>query len=155
MRYLMRVDARKRGAFGCVDFGFTLLELLVVMVVVGLLASYVAPRYFDQIGKSETKTARAQIEALGQALDAYRIDVGHYPNTEQGLQALVGRPPQEERWAGPYLQKSLPPDPWGWAYQYRSPGEASREYEVISWGRDGRPGGEGDASDVTSWQTGR
>src|SRR4029079_5364147 len=92
--------------------GFTLLELLVVLVILGLLAGYVAPKYFSQIGKSETKVAKAQIEAFDKALGTYRIDVGHYPTSEQGLAALVTNPADEPKWAGPYLSKQVPLDPW-------------------------------------------
>src|ERR1700746_444989 len=102
---------------------FTLLELLVVMVIIGLLAGYVGPKYFAQIGKSEIKTARAQIDALEKALDQYRLDTGHYPSTEQGLAALQVRPANEPKWDGPYLKKSVPLDPWGSAYVYKIPGE--------------------------------
>ena len=101
---------------GAVSRGFTLLELLVVMVIIGLLAGYVAPKYFSQIGKSEVKIARAQIDALEKALDQYRLDVGRYPSTEQGLAALVAPPANEPKWQGPYLKKAVPPDPWGHAY---------------------------------------
>ncbi|HZV98500.1 MAG TPA: type II secretion system major pseudopilin GspG [Methylophilaceae bacterium] len=130
--------------------GFTLLELLVVMVIIGLLAGYVGPRYFSQIGKSEVKAARAQIDALGKALDQYRLDTGHYPPTELGLKALNVRPANEPRWDGPYLKKDVPPDPWGNAYLYRQPGEHG-EYDLYSYGKDGQPGGDGDAVDITSW----
>ena len=102
--------------------GFTLLELLVVLVVLGLLAGIVAPKYFAQLGRSEVKVAKAQIEGLGKALDLYRLEVGHYPSTEQGLQALVTAPSDEPHWTGPYLQKKLPQDPWGRNYSYRYPG---------------------------------
>ncbi|MEO3715596.1 type II secretion system major pseudopilin GspG [Roseateles flavus] len=135
--------------------GFTLLELLVVMVIIGLLASYVAPRFFDQIGKSETKAARAQLDALDKALATYRLDTGHYPSTEQGLRALTERPAEEARWAGPYLSKALPPDPWGHAYLYRLPGEAGHDYELQSLGKDGQPGGTGENTDVSVWDSGR
>lgn len=131
--------------------GFTLLELLVVLVVLGLLAGIVAPKYFAQLGRSEVKVARAQIEGLAKALDLYRLEVGHYPSTEQGLQALVSAPSDESRWTGPYLQKSLPQDPWGRAYSYRYPGEHG-EYDLLSMGKDGQPGGEGENAEVTSWQ---
>jgi len=131
--------------------GFTLLELLVVMVIIGLLVGYVGPKYFAQIGKSEVKTARAQIDALGKALDQYRLDTGHYPNTEQGLSALNAAPADEPKWQGPYLQKKLPDDPWGKAYQYKYPGEHS-EYDLWSWGKDGQPGGSDESADVVNWQ---
>jgi len=130
--------------------GFTLLELLVVMVIIGLLAAYVAPKYFSQIGKSETKTAMAQIDALGKALDQYRLDVGHYPSTEQGLASLYARPANEAKWDGPYLQKKVPNDPWGRPYVYRQPGEHG-EYDLLSYGKDGQPGGSGEDSDITNW----
>lgn len=130
--------------------GFTLLELLVVMVIIGLLAGYVAPRYFSQLGKSEIKTAQAQLNALGKALDHYRLDVGRYPGGEQGLRALVERPQNEPKWHGPYLEKAVPLDPWGRAYQYKSPGDHG-EYDLYSFGKDGQPGGAGDAADVTNW----
>lgn len=130
--------------------GFTLLELLVVMVIIGLLAGYVGPRFFGQIGKSEVKVTRAQIDALQKSLDQYRLDVGHYPSTEQGLAALVAKPADEARWAGPYLSKALPKDPWRNDYQYKSPGEHG-EYDLFSYGRDGRLGGEGEDADIVSW----
>ncbi len=130
--------------------GFTLLELLVVMVIIGLLAGYVGPRFFGQIGKSEVKVARAQLDALQKALDQYRIDAGHYPSSEQGLPALREKPVDEARWAGPYLSKAVPKDPWGHDYQYRSPGEHG-EYDLLSFGHDGRPGGDGEDADLTSW----
>ncbi|TXI23483.1 MAG: type II secretion system protein GspG [Roseateles sp.] len=130
--------------------GFTLLELLVVMVIIGLLAGYVGPKFFGQIGKSEVKAAKAQLDALQKALDQYRLDVGRYPSTDQGLAVLVTKPADEPKWGGPYLSKALPKDPWGNDYQYRSPGEHG-EYDVYSFGRDGRPGGEGEDADITSW----
>ncbi|RZI80482.1 MAG: type II secretion system protein GspG [Rubrivivax sp.] len=135
-----------------ISSGFTLLELLVVMVIIGLLASYVAPRFFTQVGKSEVKTARAQIDAFGKALDTYRLDTGHYPTTVQGLKALIDRPEGEAKWSGPYLQKSVPPDPWGQTYIYQSPGGAGRDYDLTSTGKDAQPGGEGDAADIRSWE---
>lgn len=130
--------------------GFTLLELMVVMVIIGLLAAYVAPRYFSQVGKSEVKLARAQIDALEKALDQYRADTGRYPSTEQGLAALMAAPGNEPRWGGPYLKRSLPLDPWARPYVYRQPGEHG-EIDLSSLGRDGLPGGSGDAADITNW----
>ena len=128
--------------------GFTLLELLVVMVILGMLAAYVGPRYFSQLGKSEQKTAKVQIEGLGKALDTYRLDTGHYPTTEQGLNALMVKPGDEPKWNGPYLQKAVPPDPWGKPYQYRSPGQEG-DFDLFSHGKDGVSGGEGDSADVS------
>jgi len=129
--------------------GFTLLELLVVIVIIGLLAAYVGPRYFAQVGKSERGTAKAQIEGFSKALDTYRLDTGHYPTTEQGLNALVVKPNDEGKWNGPYLQKAVPPDPWGKPYVYRQPGQSGAEFDLMSYGRDGQPGGEGDDADVS------
>lgn len=130
--------------------GFTLLELLVVMVIIGLLVSYVGPRYFSQVGKSEVKTARAQIDALEKALDQYRLETGHYPTTEQGLAALVTQPVNEPRWGGPYLRKSVPPDPWGNPYVYKQPGEHG-DFDLLSYGNDGQPGGSDEAADIVNW----
>ena len=130
--------------------GFTLLELLVVMVIIGLLAGYVGPKYFDQISKSEIKTARSQINALGKALDQYRLDTGHYPNSEQGMNALIQMPSDEPKWDGPYLLKKIPLDPWGRAYLYKSPGD-SGEYDLYSLGKDGSVGGSKEAQDIVSW----
>ena len=130
--------------------GFTLLELLVVMVIIGMLAGFVAPKFFAQIGKSETKTARAQIDALEKSLDQYRLDVGSYPSTEQGLLVLNERPVGVVKWSGPYLKKSVPLDPWSNPYIYKSPGEHG-EYDLLSFGKDGQPGGTGEAEDLVSW----
>ena len=130
--------------------GFTLLELLVVMVIIGLLASYVAPKYFSQVGKSEVKAAQAQIDALEKALDQYRLDTGHYPATEQGLAVLVTRPSSEPKWQGPYLKKGAPPDPWGKPYIYKYPGERA-ELDLYSYGKDGQAGGTGESADITNW----
>ena len=137
---------RRHAAAG----GFTLLELLVVMVIIGLLAGYVGPKLFAQIGKSEVKATRAQIDALGKALDQYRIDLGRYPSSLEGLAALNTRPASDTRWAGPYLAKAVPTDPWGHAYRYRAPGEHG-DYDLLSLGRDGQPGGSGDNADIGNW----
>ena len=130
--------------------GFTLLELLVVMVIIGLLAAYVGPKYFSQVGKSEVKTARAQIVAFEKSLEQYRLDVGAYPTTEQGLAALVAKPANVAKWDGPYLAKAVPLDPWGHAYVYKSPGDHG-DVDLISLGRDGQPGGEGLDADIGNW----
>jgi general secretion pathway protein G len=129
--------------------GFTLLELLVVIVILGLLAAYVGPRYFSQIGKSETAVARTQIEAFEKALDQFRIDMGRYPTTEEGLNALMVRPAEGAKWNGPYLKKAVPNDPWGRPYIYRAPGTKS-EFDIVSLGQDGAPGGTGENVDVTN-----
>lgn len=143
MKHLSRMhpfDARK-------SHGFTLLELLVVMVIIGLLASYVGPRYFAQLGKSEQSVAKAQIEALAKALDSYRLDMGAYPATDTGLNALVNKPSTDSKWRGPYLQKAVPMDPWGRAYLY-TVNSVSGDFELISYGKDGQAGGEQDNADV-------
>jgi general secretion pathway protein G len=129
--------------------GFTLLELLVVVVIIGLLAGFVAPRYFGQVGKSEVNVAKAQLDALEKALDQYRLDTGRYPSAELGLKALVERPPSESKWNGPYLRKAIPLDPWGKPYVYRIPGEKS-EFDLVSYGKDGQPGGSGENADITN-----
>lgn len=131
--------------------GFTLLELLVVVVIIGLLAAFVAPKYFGQIGRSKTQIAKAQIESFEKALDQYRIDTGRYPNTEQGLVALFVQPANTANWHGPYLKKSIPVDPWGKAYNFKSPGSDGREYEITSHGGDGKENGAGEDADVLSW----
>lgn len=142
----------RRAPFACQRrAGFTLLELLVVLVIIGLLAGFVGPKYFSQIGKAEIKAARAQIDALGKALDQFRLDNGYYPSTEQGLAALVERPANAAKWDGPYLSKAIPPDPWGNPYVFIMPGEHG-EYDLLSHGKDGRPGGEGEAAEITNWQ---
>lgn len=128
--------------------GFTLIELLVVVVIIGLLTAVVGPRFFGQIGKSEQGAAKAQIDALAKALDAYRLDVGRYPTTEQGLVALTAKPSDASRWNGPYLQRAAPPDPWGHAYVYKSPG-AQGDFDLLSLGKDGQPGGDGEDSDIS------
>jgi general secretion pathway protein G len=130
--------------------GFTLLELLVVMVIIGLLAGYVGPKYFSQIGKSEIKAARAQIDGFEKALDQYRLDTGHYPDSTQGLAVLVARPANEPKWAGPYLKKAVPLDPWGNPYIYKQPGDHG-DFDLLSYGKDGKPGGSDEAADITNW----
>jgi general secretion pathway protein G len=136
--------------------GFTLIELLVVIVVIGILAALVAPNVFRHVGAAKDAAARSQIEMLGAALDAYRLDTGRYPTTEQGLAALWLQPAAEPRsasWHGPYLRKDVPLDPWQHPYLYRSPAQASRGgYDLLSYGEDGREGGEGDATDILSWK---
>ncbi len=129
--------------------GFTLLELLVVIVIIGLLAAYVGPKYFAQLGRSEVTVAKAQIESFEKALDTFRLDVGRYPSTAEGLVALLVAPTNTLRWNGPYLRRDLPMDPWGHPYQYRFPGSKS-DIEIISLGRDGQPGGSGDDADISN-----
>jgi general secretion pathway protein G len=128
--------------------GFTLLELLVVVVIVGLLAGLVVPRYFDTLEKSKSKIARAQLDAFEKALEQYRLDVGSLPSNDQGLAALLAAPGGVTNWHGPYLKKPAPPDPWGRAYVYKL-ASSGREADVISYGADGQPGGTGEAKDIS------
>lgn len=132
------------------DRGFTLIELLIVMIILGLLAALVAPKMFQKVGSSKQKAAKAQIAMLGTALDAFRLDVGRYPNAEEGLDALR-KNPGLDNWDGPYLPKDIPPDPWGKQYVYRYPGEHG-DYDLYSMGADGQDGGEGENADVVSWE---
>jgi general secretion pathway protein G len=128
--------------------GFTLLELLIVMVIIGLIVGVVGPRYFGQLSKSEIKAAKAQISSLRKALDVYRLDNGSYPDQQAGLNALMVAPQGNTKWKGPYLEKEVPVDPWGNAYIYRIPGE-KREFDLISLGADGRSGGSEENADIT------
>src|SRR5215469_16411744 len=134
------------------SFGFTLLELLVVMVIIGLLAGFVAPRYFEQVEKARVKTAHGQIDALDKALEQFRLDVGRLPTTEEGLAALNAAPFGMTNWGGPYLKKAVPLDPWGHPYVYAAPGTHQNDFDLTSYGRDGQPGGTGEDADITNWQ---
>ena len=131
--------------------GFTLIEILVVIIIIGMLAALVGPRLFGKVSMAKQKTAKAQIELFGTALDAFRLDVGKYPTTEEGLKALREKPSGAEGWQGPYLPKEIPLDPWNNAYIYKCPGEHG-EYDLISHGLDRVEGGEGENQDVVSWK---
>jgi general secretion pathway protein G len=131
--------------------GFTLIELLMVMIIIGLLAAFVAPKFMGKVGKAKLQAAQAQIELFGAALDAFRLDVGRYPTTEEGLAALRVKPDQAERLDGPYLKKNIPFDPWQHEYSYKCPGDHG-DYDIISNGADGREGGEGEDHDIVSWK---
>lgn len=130
--------------------GFTLLELLVVILIIGLLTGIVAPRFLSQIGRSEVTTARAQIDALDKALQSFRIDMGRYPTSSEGLQALVVAPTNDARWHGPYLKSDVPNDPWGSPYQYVWPSTLGKDFDLKSLGRDRLPGGAGEDADITN-----
>jgi general secretion pathway protein G len=134
------------------DRGFTLIELMIVLFILGLLAALVAPRLMGRVGKAKQKTAQAQIQLLATALDLFHLDVGRYPTTEEGLKALRDKPENLPAWAGPYLDKPVPNDPWAKAYNYKCPGEHS-PYDLYSLGADGAPGGEGENQDITNWQS--
>lgn len=135
--------------------GFTLIEILVVLAVIAVLAALVAPNVFDRLGQAKSDAAKAQIEMLGAALDAYRLDNGRYPTTDQGLEALWEEPtfePLPRNWRGPYLRRDVPTDPWGNEYIYVSPSQLGPfGYDLITLGADGQPGGEGEDADITNW----
>lgn len=131
--------------------GFTLIEIMVVLVIIGLLMALVGPNLIRRSEVAKTQAAAIQIEQLGTVLDTFRLDVGRYPTTQEGLAALMAPPPGVTRWNGPYLKKPVPNDPWDRPYQYRSPGDGGRPYDLYSLGADGAPGGSGEARDVTSW----
>jgi general secretion pathway protein G len=141
---VIKTKQRKEG-------GFTLIELLIVMVILGLLAALVGPRMFGKTGKAKQKAAKAQISLFETAVDTYRLDVGKFPTTEQGLQALREKPQDQPKWDGPYLPKEVPLDPWGNPYEYRCPSEHG-DYEIVSYGADGAVGGEGEDSDIVNWK---
>ena len=144
------VDARRRRRSG-----FTLIEILVVIVVIAILATLVAPNIFQNVGAAKSATAKSQIEMLGAALDAYRLDNGAYPTTQQGLAALWEKPTIDPpaNWRAPYLRKAVPMDPWGRPYVYVFPGEQNPNgYDLISYGGDGVPGGDGENADILSWK---
>jgi general secretion pathway protein G len=132
--------------------GFTLLELLVVLGIIAMLAGLVGPQVMKHMGESKVKAAKVQIEDLAQTLDMYKLDVGSYPTSEQGLNALIESPDGAQRWNGPYLRKSkVPLDPWQHEYKYTSPGEHGK-FDVSSMGADGKEGGEGEDKDLNSWE---
>lgn len=139
--------------------GFTLIELLVVITVIAILAGLVAPMVFSHVGDAKVSAARAQIELFGLALEAYRLDNDYYPSTAQGLEALRTKPagdPEARNWRGPYLKKTVPLDPWGRPYVYKSPGDVNAQgYDLLTYGRDGQPGGSNEDADITSWESAR
>lgn len=131
--------------------GFTLIELLVVLVILGLLAGIIAPNLIGKVRTADVKTTKQQIEQLGTALDMFRLDVGRYPTTSEGLQALIQQPADANGWNGPYLKKNIiPKDAWGHEFHYKSPGDHGA-YDLFSYGADNAPGGEGDNADIVSW----
>ena len=145
-RIRMRIKKRLRGSAG-----FTLIELLVVMIILGLLASLVGPRLFGKVDKAKQQTAQAQIELLSTALASFRLDIGRFPTEEEGLNSLVERPSNLQKWDGSYLAKEIPKDPWGNDYIYKMPGEHG-PYDLMSYGMDGVSGGEGNDLDIVSWK---
>lgn len=144
-------NRKKRNYLKCQQ-GITLIELMVVMVILGLLAALVAPRMFGKVGQAKRKAAYTQIELFGTALDAFRLDIGRYPTTSEGLEALLTSPSGEDTWLGPYLKKSeIPKDPWREPYRYDSPGSHG-DYDLYSYGADKAAGGEGENKDIVSWK---
>jgi general secretion pathway protein G len=144
----MKIDFGKRGQRN--KRGFTLVELLIVMVIIGMLAALVFPKLISKVGKGKQSAAKAQIELLGQALDQFRLDTGKYPTTSEGLNALVVNP-GIPNWDGTYLRKAVPNDPWGRPYHYESPGSHG-DYDLLTYGADGSPGGEDESKDLGSWE---
>ena len=145
-------ESRQRTNYGLIQSGFTLIELLVVLAIIGLLAGLVGPQVMKHLGGAKSKTAKVQIGDIAQALDMYRLDVGGYPSSDQGLAALVDNPGNMNSWNGPYLSKnSVPKDPWNNEYHFRSPGEHGN-FDLYSYGLDNRQGGEGENQDVNSWE---
>ncbi len=134
------------------EAGFTLIELMIVLFILGLLAALVAPRLMGRVGKAKQKTAQTQIQMLATALDLYHLDVGRYPTEEEGLKALYTKPESLSGWSGPYLDKAAPKDPWGRDYIYKCPGEHG-PYDLSSLGPTGQPGGEGDNAAINNWET--
>ncbi len=146
-----RATPRRRGRVG--TEGLTFIEMMVVLAIIGLLLALVGPQFIGQVGKAESQAARNQIALFETALDTFRLDVGRYPTTSEGLQALRGRPFGLDRWDGPYLRKDVPNDPWGKGYLYRSPGQ-NGPFDLFSYGADGAAGGDGDARDLNNWESG-
>ncbi|WP_241269836.1 type II secretion system major pseudopilin GspG [Caballeronia sp. M1242] len=130
--------------------GFTLLELLVVLLIIALLAGYVGPKLFGEVGKARSKTAASQMKGIESALDRYRLDTGHFPGTDAGLAALMTNVGNATGWEGPYMSSAIPNDPWGKPYIYRSPGEGGKDYDLMTYGADGKPGGSGEDADIVN-----
>src|SRR5579885_3914223 len=133
------------------EAGVTLIEMLVVVTIIALFAALVLPKMMGQADKARKTAARAQINAYMTALGSYKLDTGTFPTTEQGLQALRVKPEGVERWDGPYLPQEIPLDPWGHPYVYKFPGDHGDEPDIVSYGNDGRPGGDGEDADILSW----
>jgi general secretion pathway protein G len=134
------------------EAGVTLIEMMVVVIIMGLFAYFVLPKFMGQADRAKRTAARAQISAYGTALSAYKLDVGTYPTTEQGLQALRTAPEGVANWQGPYIQQDVTPDSWGHPYVYKYPGDHGDEPDLLSYGADGQPGGEGNNADIVSWK---
>lgn len=141
----------ERARWAPMTQGFTLLELLVVVAIIGLLAAYVGPKYYSQVGKSEQSLAKSQVEAFARAIGSFRLDMGRFPTTEEGLSVLRVKPSLGSgKWNGPYLDKAIPLDPWGRQYIYRWPSSNDGDFDIQSLGKDGQPGGAGEDADITN-----
>jgi len=148
-----KMDTKEKKNILQSRYGFTLIELMVVMIILGLLAALVVPRMFGRIGEARKKAANAQIELFGTALDSFYLDVGRYPTTAEGLEALITQVSDADGWNGPYLKKpEIPSDPWNKPYHYESPGKHG-DYDLYSYGADDAEGGEGDNEDIVSWKS--
>lgn len=144
--------SRRRRSRRHGEHGFTLVEILVVITIIGLIMALVGPRVLNYLSEAKVKAAKIQIESLSSTLDLFYMDTGRYPSTGEGLAALLQRPAGVQEWNGPYLKSAVVPnDPWGHAYVYRMPGEHGT-YDIVSYGSDGQEGGTGVAADVTSWE---
>jgi len=144
---MRRTNEKRRG-----QAGVTLIEMLVVVTIIGLFAALVVPRMLKKSDTARITAARAQINAFMTALGTYKLDTGTFPTNEQGLQALRDKPADVNQWAGPYLPQEIPVDPWGHPYSYKFPGEHGDEPDVICYGADGQPGGDGLNADILSWK---
>lgn len=147
----LRDAAGRRRVVSRAAAGFTLVEMLVVLAIIGLIVGIVGPRIFNQLAGAKVRTAHVQIESLKSALDLYFLDVGRYPSTSEGLSALIARPSSSAFWNGPYLKGGVPHDPWNHDYAYRAPGSDGRAYEIVSFGADGHDGGSDNDADIKSW----
>lgn len=143
----LSVDRNPKRAQG----GFTLLELVVVLVILGTLAALVGPRLVGHSSEARMTAAKTQIELFRQGIETFRMHMGRYPTTQEGMEVLQVAPPNSPNWRGPYLNKGVPKDPWGTPYAYRSPGDQGRDFDLVSLGADAQPGGNGEAADVVSW----
>jgi len=148
----MKSCLQPRAATATQQQGFSLIELMIVLVILGLIAGIVGPKAMSYLGKGKSQSAKVQIENISAALDMYRLEVGNYPSTSEGLQALATAPGGARGWNGPYLKKGVPLDPWNNDYQYKRPGSNNQPYDLISLGADGSAGGDKENADISLWE---